>query len=335
MVNKKLCKVVSKFLGLGLLLVSATSIAQVLYKADGKNVELKDLTPTQQQQYYEYQFENYEKSRMLVDQALFDQHVAVEAKKSKKTPEAVSAALLKTPEVTDKEAKAWFEKNRTKIPPQYTLEQVKGELKKFIETEKRELKKSDILKKLKSEQKFEILVAKPVAPEVKINVDDYFFQGSKSAKVTLVEFADYQCPHCKATAPEIKKIADKYKDKLRVVYIDFAFNQSGISKVVAQGAYCVGQKDKDKYWDYNRIAFEKQPNLDKETPLVIAKELKLNADEIKACLDTKAAVDYVNHGKAEGEKVGVNGTPAIFLNGKRYLGSHQFDDLKKAIDELL
>ena len=247
----------------------------------------------------------------------------------------MSASLLKIDDVTDKEAKTWFDKNRAKIPPQYTLEQVKSELKKYIESEKRELKKAEILKKIKADQKFELQIAKPQAPEVKINVEPYFSRGSKSAKVTLVEFADYQCPHCKATAPEVKKLADKYKDKLRVVYIDFAFNPSGISKTIAQGAYCVGEKDKDKFWDYNRIAFEKQPNVDKETPFAIAKELKVNAEDLKACIDSKAAVDYVNSGKVEGEKVGVNGTPALFLNGKRYLGSHQFEDLKKAIDELM
>lgn len=318
---------------LSLLVIPLTSQSQVLYKLNGKNIEVKDLSASQQQQYFEFQFENYEKNRMLLDQSLFDQHVVEEAKKTKKTPEQVSAGLLKTDEVSDKEAKTWFDKNRTKIPPQYTLDQVKGELKKFIETEKREVKKNEILKKIKSDQKFELALVKPQAPEVKISVDDYFSKGSKSAKVTLVEFADYQCPHCKATAPEVKKLADKYKDKLRVVYIDFAFNPSGISKVIAQGAYCAGQKDKDKYWDYNRIAFEKQPNVDKDTPLVIAKELKINAEEFKTCVDSKAAIDYVNRGKVEGEKVGVNGTPAIFINGRRYLGSHQFEDLKKVVDE--
>ena len=73
-----------KIFCLGIIFSAGVSQAQALYKLNGKPVELKDLNATQQQQYFEFQFESFEKTRMLVDQSLFEQYVAEQAKKTEK-----------------------------------------------------------------------------------------------------------------------------------------------------------------------------------------------------------------------------------------------------------
>lgn len=316
----------------GILLTSAAS-AQSLFSLGGKNYEPKDLSPGQQQQIFELQFEHYEKTKQAIDNLVFDTHLEEEAKKQGKPKDDIAHKMLDVKEPSDKEIKSWYDENKTRIPPNYQFDQIKGEIAKIVKQEKTKVKREEVLNKIKKDRKFALTLAKPEAPVMELKLDGFPFKGKDGAKVTIVEFADYQCPHCKMAVDSFKKVMDKYKDKAKMVFVDYPINPSGISRGVAEASHCAAEQG--KYWEYHYKAFEGQATLDKDSPTKIAKDLKLDEAKFKACVDSGKGKALVNKGREEGERIGVSGTPYVVINGRRYMGAHTPEALTKEIESLL
>ncbi|MCX6119397.1 MAG: thioredoxin domain-containing protein [Proteobacteria bacterium] len=312
---------------------SRVSFAQSLYNAGGKNVEIKDLSPSQQQQIFDIQFEAYEKTRMTVENMIFENHVDQEAKKQNKKPDEVVQKILDVKNPSDKDIKKWYEENKTKIPPNLKFDDIKDKIGEVVKQEKMKSKRDELLEKLKKEQKFTFAMTKPVAPVIDVKIDGFQSKGKADAKVTIVEFADYQCPHCKHAAEAFKKVTDKYKDKVKFVYIDFPINPSGISKLVAEASYCAAEQG--KFWEFHYKAFESQATLDKDSSAKLAKDLKMDEGKFKACVDGGATKATVEKGRAEGERIGISGTPYILINGRKYAGAHTVEAITAEVQEAL
>jgi protein-disulfide isomerase len=313
--------------------VASSSFAQELFKLEGKSYTPKELTPAQQQALFELENEHYQRLKGMLDNVAVESVLDAEAKKKNKPREEIEKKMFEAKDPSDKEIKEWYEQNKSRIPPSYTFDQIKGDIKKLIQGERAKTKRDEFIAKMGKSHNYAVQLKKPEAPVVSVDTAGFPSKGSDSAKVTIVEFADYQCPHCAEASNIMKKVTDKYKDKVRLVYIDFPINPSGISKVVAEGSHCAGEQG--KYWDYHYKAFQGQTSLDKESHTKLAKELKLDEAKFKACVDGGKGKQLVEKGRAEGEKIGVSGTPFILINGQRYLGQHTFDAVKAEIDSRL
>jgi protein-disulfide isomerase len=285
-----------------------------------------------QQLHYDLEHDHYHKVTGFIDGAILDAHIEAQVKKSGKTRQEVEEKMFAVKEPSDKEAKKWFEENRHRMPPQYSFEQIKADIKRLLQGEQQKGMRTKLVNKLKKDQKIEIAFAKPEPPKVELNVDGFPSKGAKKPKVTIVEFADYQCPHCAAASKVLKSVLAKYSDKAQLTFVDFPINRSGISKLVAQGAYCANKQD--KYWQYHELAFEKQKDLKKESPSELAKEVKLDMKKFDSCFKSKAPEQFVDKAKAEGDRIGVSGTPAIYINGLKVHGYGE-EELEEAIKEAL
>lgn len=312
------------------LVVSSVSHAQGLFTYGGKTYSDKDLSPAQQQQLFEISMQNYEQTKAAVDSFIFDLYVDEEAKKQNKSRTDVEKKLLEVKEPSDKAIKAWYESNKNRIPPNYQFDQIKGEIAKIVSQEEMKKKRDDLLDKIRKSKKFSFAMTAPTAPEVSVNVEGFPAKGKEGAKVTVIEFADYQCPHCKQASESLKKVTEKFKDKVRYVFLDFPINPSGISKVVAEGSHCAAEQG--KYWEYHYKAFDGQSGLDKDSPLKLAKDLKLDEAKFKSCLDGTKGKAIVEKGRLEGERIGVSGTPYLLINGRRYMGGHTYEAMAKEIE---
>lgn len=314
-------------------LVASAANAQALYSIGGKTVEVKDLTPAQQQQVYEAQYEAYEKTKSNIDNIILENYMDEEAAKQKKSKDDVANKLFEVKEPSDKDVKKWYDENKGRIPPNYQFDQIKGEISKIVKQERMKTKRDEVLEKLKKDKKFALTLAKPEAPVVDVHADGFPSKGKDGAKVKIVEFADYQCPHCKSAVEGFKKLTDKMKDKVHFTYVDFPINPSGVSKVVAEGSHCASEQG--KFWEYHYKAFEEQSTLDKDSPAKLAKSVKLDEAKFKACMDSGKGKALVDKGRAEGDRIGVSGTPYIVINGHRYMGAHTVEALQKEVDSYL
>ena len=314
-------------------MIAGPALADGLFTLGGKSYTEKDLTPAQQQQMFEISMQSYEQTRAAVDNMIFDIHVTEEAKKQNKPRDEIEKKLLDVKEPSDKAVKTWFEANKTRIPPNYQFDQIKGEIVKIVKQEEMKKKRDDLIEKIKKDKKFTLSLPKPESPIVTVNADGFPSKGKDGAKVTLLEFADFQCPHCKIASESIKKVTETFKDKVKYVYLDFPINPSGISKLVAEGSHCA--EEQGKYWEYHYKAFEGQATLDKDSPAKLARELKLDEAKFKTCFDGTKGKTMVEKGRQEGERVGVSGTPYLLINGRRYMGAHTVEALTKEIETSL
>lgn len=319
---------------LAFLYFSSLGFSETMYKYKNKEFGYDDLSSALKQELYDVDYQTFKKKQNLLEQALVDAYFAEQATKEKKSALEVQENYFKIADPKEDEIKAFYEKYKERIPQNYTYDTVKPQLTAMLVREKEEAKRSDLIKKLTAEKGNSIELKEPEPPVVSINTAGYPFKGAEKASVTLVEFADYQCPHCFHAYSTIKKMWPKFEKNVKLVYIDYPINHSGISTVVAEGAFCAAKQN--KYWEYHSMAFEKQKELKKDSPEKFAKELKLNEAEFSKCLADQASKDAVANAKREGDRIGVTGTPALFVNGKRVNISRSVEEaLTEALNSAL
>jgi protein-disulfide isomerase len=158
----------------------------------------------------------------------------------------------------------------------------------------------------------------------KIHIDGNPSKGPADAKVTLVEFSDFECPHCRELHEELIAIETKYPD-LHVVYKDFPL--TGIhpwAQTAAIGGRCAYEQNPASFWKVHDEIFDSQDLLSPENiwdKLVgFAKDAGLDVDTFKACLSSPDAEKAVNANHAEGVALDVNSTPTVFINGRPIVG---------------
>jgi len=157
--------------------------------------------------------------------------------------------------------------------------------------------------------------------------------GPADSKVTIVEFSDFQCPFCSRAATATHTIKEKYGDKVHFVFRQFplSFHQNAhISAEASLAAHAQG-----KFWEYHDKLFANQQKLDRPALEGYAKELGLNVNDFKKALDDKTYATTVDAEQKLGEEVAVDGTPTMFLNGKRVSNPTDAAEISKEIDEAL
>ena len=184
----------------------------------------------------------------------------------------------------------------------------------------------------------EALPEQPTPPEpgtekFTVSADDDAVKGNKNAQVEIVEFSDYECPYCASNAETIKKIADEYGDQVAIIFRDFPLDFHANAQKAAEAAECAG--DQNMYWEYHDMLFANQDSLEIPDLKGYAKELKLKTSVFDKCLDSGAQTEEVKKDIADGAEVGVTGTPATYINGRKIGGAYPYESFKKIIDEEL
>jgi protein-disulfide isomerase len=160
-------------------------------------------------------------------------------------------------------------------------------------------------------------------------------KGSSDAKVTFVEFSDFQCPACKAYAPVLNALVDVYPNDVRVVYKHFPLKtihyraQAGAQ--AAQAAALQG-----KFWEMSKVLFENQEVWSKQTGTETfekyAGDLGMDVSKFKQDYGSDAVKAKIDSDIKEGIDLNVNGTPTLYLNGTKIANPSSSDEFKKIID---
>ena len=167
----------------------------------------------------------------------------------------------------------------------------------------------------------------------KINAEGAGEFGSKDAKVTIVEFSDFQCPYCTQAAMATTKIKKEYGDKVRVIFRHFPLDFHKEAHLAAQASMAANAQG--KFWEFHDLLFANQKALGRADLEKYAGQLKLDMGKFKKALDSGTYKDAVDADMALGKLVVVQGTPTMFINGKRAQNPGDFLPLKEEIDKLL
>lgn len=163
---------------------------------------------------------------------------------------------------------------------------------------------------------------------------DSAVQGPQDAKVTVVEFGDYQCPACGALHPAFKTVMEEYKDKsVRFVVRNYPLPQHEFAQLAAEASlFALSQ---NKFWEFHNMLYENQTKLTQADLESYAQQAELNIDDFKNALKDHAFKSIVDRDKADGVELRLNHTPTIFINDTEYTGKYSSEELRTAIDSAL
>ena len=158
-------------------------------------------------------------------------------------------------------------------------------------------------------------------------------KGKTSGRVAVVEFVDYECPHCRHAQTLLRQVVEEYPSDVKVYLKHFPLSSHTNARLAAEGA--VAAQKQGKFWPFCDKVWANSENL---TPAVLeksAKEVGLDLVHWRADLDSDAVKGRVQADKAEGNDLGINATPSIFINGRKYEDPLEIASFRDWIDEEL
>ena len=173
----------------------------------------------------------------------------------------------------------------------------------------------------------------PHMPRFPVKAGNAPSTGPKGAPVTLIEFSDFECPYCAKAQRVIKQLLALYPDTLRVVYRDFPLSQHSRARPAAEAAQCA--REQDRFWEYHDALFGGQEALEESDLRQYAGDVGLNIERFERCLTSERPKQAVLAHEEAGKHFGVQGTPAIFINGIKLIGVLPLPLMQSLIDNEL
>lgn len=184
----------------------------------------------------------------------------------------------------------------------------------------------------------------PINKSAYSGLGEDYRHGNDQAVVQVVEFVDFQCPSCKQMANVIDQLKKEYAGQVLFVFKNYPLDRSCNSKVnrggghkfaceIAIMARCAGQFG--KFWSFHDLAFANQKQASEEAVVDWAKQSGLTDEQIVACRASEGLLDKIRDDISLAERVGVSGTPTLFINGRKYRGGLDVDQLRTELDRLL
>jgi len=337
---------------------------KIVARIDGKEIRLSDLDYDLQKR-YEFELhkleENlYQEQRFKLTKVIERILLEKEAKSRNTTPDELIAMINAEPEGEEKAEKVDKEKlyqnsldNMKGIYPGFTemsedkqLEELKrvmgfkGSNKEEVKNEIAEMnkklkpfgKKNEFIKELREKANIEILLERPELIKLDVSPDDDPYLGGKDAKITLIEFADYQCPFCSKVRPVLNDLLAKKGDKIKVVFRDLPLPSHQNAKVAAEAAECADEQG--KFWGFHDLLFDNQGSLDSESLKGYAKSAGLNLEEFTQCLESGRQRKEVDQDAADARLAGIRSTPSILVNGYYITGNPSVAYLEEVIADV-
>ncbi len=329
-------------LGLALLLAATATTAckdGPYVEVDGTKYYESDLEKASPSSYKAMRDEYNQQLINALGQLATEKLIELEAKKQGKSKEEYLAELNnKVQPPTEEEKRAMYA--RLKGSGQITTEsyaQVSDRITQFMMGQSSQQARQTEIDRLKKEYGYNVYSGPIVRQEV--SIDDDPVRSNPDGEVTIIEFSDFECPYCTRVQQTATQIRETYGDKIKWVVKDFplSFHEKAMAAHVA--ANCVLLQDKEKYWQFfdGLFAPDRAPNyLDPDQLSSLAARVGANMQDYSLCMSNSAAMEAeVQADIAQGESVGVRGTPAFFINGRFVSGALPYADFDAIIQEEL
>lgn len=259
----------------------------------------------------------------LIDKKLLEQKAKSESLTVDQLVDRDIKSQVKDP--TEDQMKVYYEGLETDQP----YEAVRDKILEKIRQLRAEKARAAYVKALRAQTTVTIALAPPRA---NVDVADAQVLGPKSAQVTLVEFADYECPYCQKVAADVRKLKADYGDKVAFTYKDFPLPMHARAEKAAEAARCASKQS--KFWEFHDELFHSK-ELDVDQLKAQARALKLDPEQFDKCLDSGEQAAAVERDRKEGMRLGITGTPSFFVNGHYLSGALDYAALRQVVEQQL
>ena len=317
---------------------AASNPDQVVAEVAGKPITLKDVDAKWEE------FDSAERARLvqamyqsrrnMIEVIVGEQLIATAAKAAGQSVEAFleQDGAKRLPAVTEAEVAQFYEQNKDRAQGR-TLDQLRPEIKPFLEARRSQQARAMLIDELKAKggANVKVMLDPPryVVPTAAADPT----RGNPAAPVTIGEFSDYQCPFCSRVNPTLDRIRKTYGDRVKIVFKDFPLPNHLQAPKAHEAARCAGEQQ--KYWEMHDAMFANQRALEVPSLKQTARAIGLDGTAFDRCLDSGKWAATVRSDMALGEKMGVNSTPSLYVNGRAVIGAMPFENFKVIIDEEL
>jgi protein-disulfide isomerase len=303
---------------------------RVLAVVNGESITYGHIEDSLRLLLFDTQQRVYELRKTELDLNINDTLLQQEAQRRKITTKALLETEVQPKAVGEEDARKFYEQNQSRVSGDFT--QTKDGIIQYLQQV--ELRKAEraFVEKMRGSASIQVFLLPPEVPVFSISTDNQPSLGNPQAPVTIVEFTDYQCPSCAASQPILERLVKEYGDKVRLVIRDFPLTQHKEAFKAAEAAEAARQQG--KYWEYAQTLMRNQSALNVEKLKQYANELALDMARFDRALQSGTFEETVRFDIEEGIRLGVNSTPAIFVNGRRVF-DHSNDGLQAAIEAAL
>jgi protein-disulfide isomerase len=306
--------------------------ARVLAVVNDKQITMGDIETSLRPLIFNVQEQVYALRKQDLELKINDTLLSQEAQKKGVTTRALLDAEVtaKVPRVTDAQAQTFFDENKDRISGDFA--QTKAQIIQYLQEQKEQEATIAFAGQLRKAATVQVNLTAPESPSFSIATDDQPVKGTTNALVTIVEFTDFECPSCARQHPVLEKIMTEFGDRVRLVVRDFPLSQHANARKAAEAAEAA--REQGKYWEYASVLFRNQSALGVDKLRQYATDLGLDRTKFDASLDSGKFAEKIQRDMVDGRKLGINGTPTLYINGKRN-SDHSYEALKSANETAL
>jgi protein-disulfide isomerase len=313
---------------------NALAAADVLAEVDGIAISAEDIEKPLASQLSKLEEQIYTLKRQKLDALINDKLLEKEAAKRKLTvPQLIDAEVTsKVTLVTEQEIEKFYQDNKAQIKSDDP--QLREKIRAYLQNQKLAAKREEFLKSLRSQAKIVDNLKPPPVSRVAVSTAGAPVRGAANAPVTLVLFSDFECPFCKRTHPTINQLLERYAGKIKLVYRDLPLESiHPQARRAAEAARCANAQG--KFWEYYDVLFTESPKLGSEDLKRYAAQIGIEPKKFDECLSAGTYKEVVQKDVDEAARLGINGTPAFFVNGRPLTGAQPYEMFARLIDEEL
>ena len=299
----------------------------------GEKITLEDVKNAAGQRLATLEEQAYLLKQQKLEQIIEERLLAHEAQRRNISVESLIDAEITSmvAEVTPQESHAIYEQNKNQL--QKPEAEIAGQIGTLLRERKVAARRQEFAKFLESKTRVSVYLAPPPPFRAAVGINGPT-RGPADAPVTIVEFEDFQCPFCKRAQATLELVLASYRDKVRIVHRDFPLQQlHPLSWKTHEAARCA--EDQGKFWEYRKLLYENKPAAGVEELTAYASQLGIAVPDFRKCLDSGKFKAAVQKDEDEGESLGIQGTPAFFINGRLISGAQPASEFARVIDEEL
>jgi len=235
----------------------------------------------------------------------------------------------KLPQPTDEDLQKAFDAVKDQVPPGVTFEMVKPQLARMTRGQKGQELMTELFERLKKEAGVKVLLEEPRKQVEAVGPS----RGPADAKVTLVEYSDFECPFCAKARTNVDKVMEANAGKVRLVFRHFPLPMHKNAPKAAEAAACADAQG--KFFAMHDQLFDHARELDAEKLPSYAEAIGLDMAKFNACLQSGEMAKVVERDTEAAEAIGVSSTPTFFINGRELAGALPPEEFQRIIDEEL
>jgi len=306
----------------------------VVAKINGETINEEQLIGDDKLDFFELKKREYELKMDRLNRLMTEKLIGGEAKAAGMSTEDYINKKITGGEIkiSDKDYKKFVADKH--IPESQVNPQIKERINAYLVSQKKQDLVQAHIAKLTKGTPVEVYFSKPKL-NVTVEAGDSPSFGGDNAKVTIVEFSDFQCPFCNRGAETVSELKKKYGNKIKLAFKHFPLPMHKDARPASEASMCVYEQCKDKFWKFHDQAFKNQDKLDPAGLEKIAKDAGADVKKWKECFDAKKYAAYVQKDMDYGEKIGVKSTPTFFINGQLISGAVPIETFSEVIDDEL